>query len=199
MVELGNSIQFNIAQLASTAEPFPLERRGNGNSAPSTQYSLAARSQPVLLIPAHRSTEVARSVMDRPATDVALRVEQTHAEVESLRKVLSELKKEISTLKDDTEDNRRFASFQLREQRSRMGLMEDLQRKFTALKGRLDILDSRADGDYHAYNSFEAVSRRLTELDSLERSVRIINRRMTITMAAFGASVIGWAIVLLSG
>ena len=34
-------------------------------------------------------------------------------------------------------------------------------RGFRDLKARLDRMEARSGGDYHAYNSFEAVSRKL--------------------------------------
>ena len=36
-------------------------------------------------------------------------------------------------------------------------------RSFRDLKARLDRIDARSGGDYHTYNSFEAVSRKLAD------------------------------------
>jgi hypothetical protein len=38
-------------------------------------------------------------------------------------------------------------------------------RSFRDLKARLDRMEARSGGDYHAYNTFEAVSRKLAEIE----------------------------------
>jgi hypothetical protein len=74
-----------------------------------------------------------------------------------------------------------------------------LSRRFDYLKSRFDAIDGNSKGDYHAFQTFEAVSRRLTELGGLEREFRNVSRRLTLGVATFAASLLVWFAVLVYG
>jgi len=70
--------------------------------------------------------------------------------------------------------------------------LEELVRGYRDLKARLDRIESRTSGDFHAYNSFEAVSRKLAEFETLRDDARRMERTLTLKawllVAAVGAS-----------
>jgi len=62
--------------------------------------------------------------------------------------------------------------------------LEDVARICRDLKARLDRIEAHATGDYHAYNSFEAVSRKLGELERQRRTARRWLFRGTLVVVA---------------
>ena len=69
---------------------------------------------------------------------------------------------------------------------------EELLRGCRDLKARFDRIEARTGGDFHAYNSFEAVSRKIAELETFRDEARRIERTLTLKAwllcAAIGAA-----------
>jgi len=72
-------------------------------------------------------------------------------------------------------------------------------RHFRELKARLDKMEARHDGNYHAYNSFEGVSRKLAELEHFKDEAQRVERNVTFRAWLFcGALVASAAIIVVS-
>ena len=76
--------------------------------------------------------------------------------------------------------------------------LDELLRGSRDLKSRLDKIEQRSGGDYHAYNSFEAVSRKLAEFETFREDAKRIERSMALrAWVLFGAvSIAAVAVVL---
>jgi predicted DNA-binding protein len=78
-------------------------------------------------------------------------------------------------------------------------------RGFRDLKARLDRMEARSGGDFHAYNSFEAVSRKLAEMEKAQEATRRVGRgdtfRACLLAAAMlvAAGIIGASLMLSGG
>ncbi len=60
-------------------------------------------------------------------------------------------------------------------------------------------MEARSDGNFHAYNSFEAVSRKLAELEHFKDEAERVERNVTFRAWLFcGALVLAAAIVVVS-
>ncbi len=109
---------------------------------------------------------------DSYVTELSIKLDQLQAEFKSLRRDLELAKGDIAELREETERSTRLYTFQEKEQRSRALKIEDMQRRFSEMKSRLDQFTSFGSGNFTAYNSFESVSRRLTELSATSDNSR---------------------------
>ena len=66
------------------------------------------------------------------------------------------------------------------------------------LKTRLDRMEARSGGDYHSYNSFEAVSRKLGEIErsTNERARRKDGRAWLVSGMLIVTAFVGLGVVL---
>lgn len=135
---------------------------------------------------------------DAFVADTAIKLDQMLIEMKSLSRELQLVKSDISELRDEASRSYRFSQFLDREHKSRSSKLDDLSRRFDYLKTRFDAIDGNSKGDFHAFRSFDAVSRRLTELGSIEREFRDVSRKVKLSAALFSASVLVWFAVLLT-
>jgi len=84
----------------------------------------------------------------------------------------------------------RLHAFQQSQQRVKENKLEDVARICRDLKARLDRIEAHATGDYHAYNSFEAVSRKLEELERPRRARRWLFRGSLVVAAIISIGVL---------
>ena len=61
----------------------------------------------------------------------------------------------------------RWYAFHQGKKRAKESKLDETVRYCRDLKARLDRIEARGSGDYHAYSSFEAVSRKLAEHERL--------------------------------
>lgn len=150
-----------------------VNRRGNGKS--PVEFRAPAPSVPLIS-------------RDAFVTETSIKLEQVQVELRALRREVDALNGRIGELRKDTDQTQRFYTYLDGEQRAKAGKIDDVARRFGALKDRVDKIDGRSSGDYHAYSSFEAVSRRLTELGAIERSFRAQERQLKLSAGLFCAS-----------
>jgi hypothetical protein len=136
---------------------------------------------------------------DAFVAETAVKLDQLALEVKSLGREMQLVKSDIAELRDEASCSYRLSEFIDREHKARSAKLEELSRRFDYLKSRFDAIDGNSKGDYHAFRTFEAVSRRLTELGGLEREFRNVSRRLTLGVAAFAASLLVWFAVLVYG
>jgi len=130
---------------------------------------------------------------DAFVSETAVKIDQMLAEMKSLGRELQLVKSDFAELKDEAAGNARFSQFLDREHKSRSVKLDELSRKFDYLKARFDAIDGNSQGDYQAFRTFEAVSRRLTELGALERDFRQSALRLKLSVGFFAAAILAWA------
>lgn len=136
---------------------------------------------------------------DAFVAETAVKLDQLTVEMKSFGRELDLIRSDLAELRDDSQRSYRFSEFLDREHKARATKLDELARRFDYLKTRFDAIDGNAKGDYHAFRSFEAVSRRLTELGQLERAFRDVTWKLRLSAGFFCASVLVWLGMLLSG
>lgn len=136
---------------------------------------------------------------DTFVAETAIKLDQMVIEMKTLARELQLVKSDIAELRDDASRSYRFSEFLDREHKSRGVKLDELSRRFDYLKSRFDAIDGNSKGDYHAFQSFEAVSRRLTELGAIERDFRAVSWQLKLSAGLFCASVLVWLGVLTLG
>lgn len=136
---------------------------------------------------------------DSFVAETAVKLDQMSIEMKSLARELQLLKGDIAELRDEASRSYRFSEFIDREHKTRTSKLDELCRRFDYLKSRFDAIDGNSKGDYHAFQTFEAVSRRLTELGALEREFRDVSWKLKLATGLFVASLVGWLFMLAGG
>lgn len=129
---------------------------------------------------------------DSYVAETASKIEQMQAAIRLMSRDLGAVATKVADLQSTAEQEQRWQTFQKSERRSKEVKLEELLRGCRDLKARLDRIEARSSGDFHAYNSFEAVSRKLAEFDTLREDARRMERTLTLKAwlltAAVGAS-----------
>ena len=135
---------------------------------------------------------------DAFVAEVSIKLDRLATECKSLAREMELLRGDIAELRDETDRNQRHQTFQEKEQRLKGVRLDEVQCRVADLKSRLDMIDVRPNGNYSAFNSLEAVSRKLTELCSLERSFRDVERKLELATWLFCGSVLAWLLIVLA-
>jgi chromosome segregation ATPase len=129
---------------------------------------------------------------DSFVAETANKIEQLQATIRLMSRDLGDVATKVADLRQVADQDQRWDAFQKGERRSKEMKLEELVRGYRDLKARLDRIESRSSGDFHAYNSFEAVSRKLAEFETLRDDARRMERTLTLKawllVAAVGAS-----------
>ncbi|WP_295556307.1 hypothetical protein [uncultured Hyphomicrobium sp.] len=136
---------------------------------------------------------------DAFVAETAVKLDQMSLEMKSLGRDLELMKGDIAELRDEASRGYWFSEFLDREHKTRTAKVEELSRRFDYLKSRFDTIDGNSKGDYHAFQNFEAVSRRLTELGTLERDFRDVSWKLKLSVGLFAASLMVWFAMLAMG
>lgn len=136
---------------------------------------------------------------DAFVAETAVKLDQMGLEMKSLSRELQLMKGDIAELRDEASRSYRFSEFVDREHKGRAAKLEELSRRFDYLKSRVDVIDGNSKGDFQAFQTFEAVSRRLTELGAIEREFRDVSWKLKVSVAVFAASLLVWFAVLVYG
>jgi len=151
-----------------------------------------------------RKVHSMQSLESAPAWDLLVAV--TVTKTKQLQAVVEHLTRRFEGLADKVaklEDAGASDAFHRSENRAKESKLEETVRSCRDLKARLDRIEASAGGDYHAYNSFEAVSRKLDTLERLlaERTKRKDVLRACLLSAVFVAAIaiLGISFLPLSG
>lgn len=136
---------------------------------------------------------------DAFVAETAVKLDQMAVEMKSLARELQLVKSDVAELRDEASRNYRFAEFIDREHKTRAAKLEELSRRFDYLKSRFDTIDGKSKGDYHAFQTFEAISRRLTELGALERAFGDVAWKLKLSVGLFAGSLVVWFAMLTMG
>lgn len=151
---------------------------------------------------APRLVEVGPSVpliaRDSYVADTAVRIEQLQATMRLLARDVDEVADKVAVLEAGANQEKRWLALQQSEKRVRESKLDEMLRRFQELKARLDKMNARSNGDYHAYNSFEAVSRKLAELEHFKDEARRVERNITFRTWLFCSAIIASTMILLA-
>ena len=118
----------------------------------------------------HNRKAAAQSLEAGPARDsfiaeTATKIEQLQAAVRLLSREVGELGGKLAEVQEIAGQDHRLYTFQQNEKQGRDSKLDEAVRTCRDLKARLDRIEARSSGDYHAFNSFEAVSRKFGEIE----------------------------------
>lgn len=173
----------------------------------SAALPLIAKTASEKASPQQRYDAAAAPMMPRDSfvADTALKIEQLQATVRLLTRDVGQLAGKVAELQEAATQENRWYAFQQTDKRSRDGKLDEMVRSFRDLKARLDRMEARSGGDYHAYNSFEAVSRKLGEIERARAETKGSGRGDTLrawllagAMIA-AAAIVGLSLVLSGG
>ena len=145
--------------------------------------------RPIKSAPAQETIDAPVSTYEREnfIADTAIKLDQLQASHRVLAREVADLVSRVTKIEDVAGQDHRLHAFQQNQQRSKEDSMDEVARVCRDLKARLDRIEARSDGDYHAYNSFEAVSRKLGELERPRRGARRwLLRGSLVVVAAIG-------------
>ena len=124
---------------------------------------------------------VSTSERDGSMAESAVELDQLQASVLVLQRAIADLadRRAVADLADRLtkieevagQDHRLHAFLQV-QQHSKDDKLDEVVRMCRDLKARLDRIEARSSGDYHAYTTFEAVSRKLRELERSRQAAR---------------------------
>jgi hypothetical protein len=145
------------------------------------------------------SSTVPLIARDSFVAETASKLEQLQATVRLLSRDLGQLTGKVGELKDVADQEHRWHAYRQGEKRSKEAKLDEVLRSCRDLKARLDKIEARNGGNYHAYNSFEAVSRKLAELEEFKaETLRVAHNMMLRAWAFCGALSLAVVIIALS-
>ena len=97
--------------------------------------------------------------------ETAVKIDQLQATARLLTRDVGQLAGKVAEMQEIAGQDHRLHAFQQNEKRSRDDKLDEMVRSFRDLKARLDRMEARSGGDYHGYNTFEAVSRKFAEIE----------------------------------
>lgn len=131
----------------------------------------------------------------------AVKIEQLQTSARILTRQVDELTGKVADLQAACALEDRWYGFHQSEKRAAENKLDEMVRSYRHLKDRLDRIEVQRGGDYHAYNSFESVSRKFDELEcaitELRKSAEGPRARL-LPMAAAAVLVSTLAILALS-
>ncbi len=142
---------------------------------------------------------IALSARDSFVAETALKIDQLQATIRLLTRDVSQLSGKVAELQEVAAQDNRCYAYQQNEKRSRDAKLDEMVRSVRGLKARLDRIDVHGGGDYHAYNSLEAVSRKLDEIErAREEETRSVRGNTLRALLLSGAMLAAAAIIALS-
>ena len=170
-----------------------VEERRNGRP-PLLSKAAADRTTPEIRYDIAPSVQlIAR---DSFVAETASKIEQLQATVRLMSRDMGQLAGKVADLQATAEQDQRWQAFQKGEKRSKEAKLEELLRSCRDLKARFDRIEARTGGDFHAYNSFESVSRKIAELETFRDEARRIERTLTLKAWLLCAAVGAAALVI---
>jgi hypothetical protein len=118
---------------------------------------------------------------------------------------VEELVAKVAALQEACALEDRWYGFHQAEKRAGESKLDEMARCCRDLKARLDRIEARSAGNYHAYNCFAEVSRKLGELEHSSEEAKRIGRKAVFRAWLLcgtlltAAAIVGLGIVLSSG
>jgi len=173
------------------------ERKGFSASVPLLSRNALERAVPAQnleTVPA-----VPLIARDSFVAETATKIDQLQASFRILTREVAELVDKVTALQDAARQDNRWHAFLQSGKRTRKDKLDETLRACRDLKTRLDKMEARSNGNYHAYTSFEAVSRKLAELEHFKDEAQRVERNVTMRAWLFcGALLLAVAIIVVS-
>ncbi len=138
--------------------------------------------RPTRPVPAQEiETPVSTSERDGFMAETAAQLDQLQATVLVLQRAIADLADRhavadladrLTKIEEVAGQDHRLHAFLQAQQRSKDDKLDEVVRMCRDVKARLDRIEARSAGDYHAYTTFEAVSRKLRELEHPRQAPR---------------------------
>jgi hypothetical protein len=147
----------------------------------------------------------AGSERDSFIAETAIKLDRLQETDRLLVSDVGELVVKVAALQEACALEDRWYGFHQAEKRSSESKLDEMARSCRDLKARLDRIEARSGGSYHAYNSFEAVSHKLAELEHSKDEAKRIGRKAAFRAWLFcgtllaAAAIVGLSIVLSGG
>jgi hypothetical protein len=136
---------------------------------------------------------------DSFVAQTAVKLDQLQASVRIITRNVEQLAAKVVEMQDACAFAR-WNALEQSEKHSRDSKLQETLRCCRELKARVDRIEGRTGGDYHAYTSFEAISRKLAELErratderpirkDVPRCSRLLSGALVATVAIFGLQV----------
>lgn len=137
--------------------------------------------------------------------ETAIKIDRLQETNRLLVNDVAELVVKVASLQEACALEDRWYGFHQAEKRVGESKLDEMVRYYRDLKVRLDKVEARAGGNYHAYRTFEEVSRKLGELEHWREEANRIGRKVVFrawlicgTLLA-AAAIVGLSIVLAGG
>jgi hypothetical protein len=137
-------------------------------------------------------------VHDVFVAETASKIETLSDSMRTVARDIDVLTSKLATLQDRADQQHRWYGFAKSAQQVREAKLEECLRHCRDLKGRIDKMDARSGGNFHAYNSFEAVSRKIAELDRCREDAQRVERAALGRTWLFCAAVVLSALIVVS-
>jgi hypothetical protein len=144
-------------------------------------------------------------VRDSFIAETAIKIDQLQQTNRQLVSDVEELVVKVAALQEACALEDRWYGFHQAEKRVGESKLDEMARCSRNLKARLDKIEVRAGGNYHAYNCFAEVSRKLGELEHSSEEAKRIGRKAVFRAWLLcgtlltAATIVGLSIVLSSG
>jgi hypothetical protein len=137
--------------------------------------------------------------------ETAIKIDRLQETDRQLVSDVGELVIKVAALQEACALEDRWYGFHQAEKRSSESKLDEMARCCRDLKARLDRIEARTGGSYHAYNTFEAVSHKLAELERSREEAQRIGRNAAFRAWLFcgtllaAAAIVGLSILLSGG
>jgi hypothetical protein len=147
----------------------------------------------------------AGSERDSFIAETAITIDRLQETNRQLVSDVAELVVKVASLQEACALEDRWYGFHQAEKRVGESKLDEMVRHYRDLKVRLDKVEARPGGNYHAYRNFEEVSRKLGELEHSSEEAKQIGRKAVFRAWLFcgtllaGAAIVGLSIALAGG
>jgi DNA repair exonuclease SbcCD ATPase subunit len=147
----------------------------------------------------------AGSERDNFIAETAVKIDRLQETNRLLVSDVAELVVKVTSLQEACALEDRWYGFHQAEKRVGESKLDEMARCWRDLKARLDKIETRAAGNYHAYQNFAEVSRKLGELEHSREEAKQIGRKAAFRAWLFcgtllaAAAIMGLSIALAGG
>lgn len=167
------------------SSPVPVISRSDLEKIAKTSLLQAGPSMPLI-------------VRDGFIAETANKIDELQGSTRVLARDVDVLASKVAALHERSDQEHRWYRFRTSEQRARDAKLDEMVRHCRDLKARLDKMDARSNGNFHAYNSFEAVSRKLAELEQFKDEAQRVERGVLVRTWLFSAALVLSALIIVA-
>lgn len=176
------------------------DRKGFESLFPTLVRGPEQIQKPVVLQRPQPAPSVPLIARDAYVAETASQIEALQASLRLLNRDVGRITDKMGEIERTADQDHRWLAFERSEKKAKQVKLDDVVRTCRELKARLDRIEANNRGNYHAYHSFEAVSRKLGELDDFRTEAKRFERTVIWRARLLcGLVTASFLIVLLSG